>query len=439
MATPLYSTLKQCSDEKPLRLHMPGHKGKTHLFPADFLSLDFTELSTTGNLYEGGVPFDEAQFLWAEKFGFPHGQFLTGGSTQGVYTALALCGKQNGDKQGEKLLIDRGAHRSVFHGMGLLQLKPVYLQRPWIKGLEVPGPVDPWEVDFLLEENPDIKTVVITSPTYHGILSDVSGIAKVVHGRGAKLVVDGAHGSHFPWVGIDHFSSADVVTISPHKTLPALGQAAILLYRNFSPNIVAETAVLFGTSSPSYPIMASMDLVRHWMEGEGEKEYRRVASQVGILRQLFPSLQLPLSLDPTRLTILCQDGQRVAKQLEKKGIYLEMANKGHLVAIFSGMDSNQEVLRFAKTVFPYIKNRGTIADLSPPQSLPLKRMDIHEVLYSNKITLSLKESVGKIAASTIAPYPPGVPVVSMGEEISQREVEYLQHIGYEENDVFVIE
>lgn len=434
METPLYSALTKFSDEKPLRFHIPGHKGKQIPLSNRFLDIDFTELNPTGNLYQGGAPFDHAQDLWAGQFAFPNAQFLTGGSTQGIYTALALCGKP-----GDKILLDRGGHRSTVHACGLLRLKPVYLQRPWLKELEVPAAFEIEEVEKMFQLHPDIKAILITSPTYWGILSDIHAIAHVAHSYGVKVIVDGAHGSHLPWLMIDNFSSADVVTISPHKTLPALGQAAILLYRDISPVLVRETAALFGSSSPSYPILSSMDLARAWMDEDGMMEYVRVARQVATLREIFPSLSDPLYLDPTRLTLLCNEGQQVARELEKIGIYLEMANQGHLMAVFSGLDTDEEIYHLAKVLIPHFQHRSPLPDLSPPEDLPPKRMDIEDAMFLPKEAKPLSECVGRVAAATIAPYPPGIPIVVIGEEITKESVEYLEKIGYTNQEVLVVD
>lgn len=434
MDTPLYSSLEEFRKKSPLRLHIPGHKGKESFFPPHFLALDFTELSSTGNLYEGGEPFDTAQQQWANQFGFSHAQFLTGGSTQGIYSALALV-----TKAGQRVLLDRGAHRSAVHAMGLLRLKPVYLPRPWLTELEVPGHFDPDEIGKMMDENPDIKVVFITSPTYCGILSDVYSIADQVHQRGGKLVVDGAHGAHLPWLMIDNYSAADLVTISVHKTLPALGQASILLYRDILPEIVREKVALFGTSSPSYPILASIDLARAWMEEDGMMEYVRVARMVATMREIFPSLSEPLALDPTRLTILCNEGQQVARELEKLGVYIEMANTGHLVAVFTGMDSDEEMYRFSKALIPHFAHRSTLPDLRPPEKLPKKRLEVYEVMSMPKEILPLSQCLGRIAGISLAPYPPGVPVVVMGEEITQASLDYFEKIGFTKEDVLVVE
>lgn len=434
METPLYSKILEFSESNPLRLHIPGHKGKIIPLPSDFLEIDVTELSATGNLYEGGEPFDHAQSFWANQFGLEGAQFLTGGSTQGVYTALGLCAKEGG-----KVLLDRGAHRSAFHAMGLLRLEPVYLKRPWLEEFQVPNALDPHTVEEMLVQHPDITTVFLTSPTYCGIISDVPEIARITHEHGAKLVVDGAHGAHLSWLMMDNYASADVVTLSAHKTLPTLGQGAVLLYSGFSPEEVRETASLFGSSSPSYPILCSMDIARAWMEEEGMMEYLRVAREVATLREILPSLTPPLMLDPLRLTVLCPDGKKVAKELEKEGIYLEMANPGHIVAVFTGMDTDKEVRRFGKAMIPFFQHQEPMPDLSPPEMFPVKQFEIHQAMFAKKKTLPLSQSVGEIAASTIAPYPPGVPVVVMGEVISQEILDYLQRVGYENDKVLVVD
>lgn len=433
METPLYTKLKNLADQKPLRLHIPGHKGKAEPLSYSMVEIDFTEIAPTGNLYEVGEPFTSAQALWATEFGFEHCQFLTGGSTQGIYTALALCGKP-----GDKVLLDRGAHRAAVHAMGLLRQRPVYLRRPWLKELEVTAALDPQYIETMLDTHGDIKTVFITSPTYCGVLSDVHHIAQIVHDRGGKLIVDGAHGAHLPWLMIDNYSSADVVCVSAHKTLPAMGQASMLFQRGFSPELVASTASLFGTSSPSYAVLSSIDKARQWMNGEGMMEYVRVARQVATLREIFPSLTEPLFLDPLRLCLLCNQGEQVARELEKQGIYLEMANPGHLVAVFTGVDTDAEIHRFAKVLLPHFKHRTALPDLSPPDEMPKKRLDIQDVMFADKESVSLPEACGRIAGETIAPYPPGVPVVVMGEEISMVELAYLARIGYTKKSCLVI-
>ena len=430
MPTPLYDALRGYADREPLRFHMPGHKGIIYQ-PSDLswmAPIDVTELPETGNLYEAGEPFDSAQALWAELFGFDQCQFLTGGSTMGVHTGLALC-----CKPGDKVLMDRNCHRSAFNALALLDLEPVYLERPWLGNENLIGPVSPGDVERALEEHPEIKTVCITSPTYAGVLSNTGAIARLVHARGGKLFVDGAHGAHLPFLGLAPFWGADVVAVSAHKTLPAMGQSALLFASGFDPDLVRRTASVFGTSSPSYPMLASLDSVRDWMLRWGTEKYQRVAVRVAELRQSFPSLTdrpyRGFSLDPTRFVLRVKDGPAFVRQLRKHGYIPEMEDGGHVVFICTCQDTGKAI--------PYLASRlEELRDLMgdcppiPAPPIPEQVFSPRQALFAPSRVRPLEDCEGEIAACQIAPYPPGVPVVAPGERISKKELAYLKKIGY---------
>lgn len=426
MPTPLYDALKEYDQKDPARFHMPGHKGKFLPAPelAGLASIDLTELSPTGNLYEAGEPFDSAQRLWAELFGFDFCQFLTGGSTMGIYTGLALCAGQ-----GEKVLMDRGCHRAAFHALALLDLEPVWLERPWLSEENLTGPVSLEQVEQMLDRHPDIKTVCITSPTYAGVLSDIGAISRIVHARGGKLFVDGAHGAHLPFLGLDTFRGADAVTVSAHKTLPAMGQSALLFVSGTDPDRVRRTASIFGSSSPSYPMLASMDLARDWLLGEGRWEYRRTACRVFEFRQAFPSLGDGLLLDPCRLTLKVKDGPAFAQALEERGIFPEMADGGHVVLICTAQDSDGDLYRLEEALVELRERMGDCPPIPAPP-LPERVSSLRTALFAPGELRTLRDCEGEISACQIAPYPPGVPVVAPGERITKKELAYLQKIGY---------
>lgn len=429
MSTPLLDALKEYAAGEPLRFHMPGHKGKFLPMPElmGLAPLDVTELPPTGNLYTAGEPFDSAQKLWAERFGFEVCQFLTGGSTMGIHTALALC-----CAPGDRVLIDRSCHRAVFHAMALLGLEPVYLERPWLEKENLIGPIDPKNVEGLMERNPDIKTVCITSPTYFGLLSNVGAISRIVHQCGGKLFVDGAHGAHLPFLGLEPFWGADVVAVSAHKTLPAMGQSALLFANGFDPGLVRQRASIYGSSSPSYPMMASMDAARDWLEGDGGHEYRRAALRTAQLRKKFPSLGKGLSLDPTRLTLRVKDGPAFSKQLEGRGIYPEMEDGRHVVLICTAQDSDEDFNRLEQALDELRDGMDWEYDgpALPPPHLPERAVLPRQALFAPSISRPLEQCEGEISACQIAPYPPGVPVVAPGEVISKKELAYLKQIGY---------
>lgn len=428
MPTPLYDALKAYAASSPLRYHMPGHKGKFLPVPelTGLAPLDVTELPLTGNLYAAGPPFDQAQRLWAEIFGFELCQFLTGGSTMGVHTGLALC-----TRPGDRVLIDRGCHRAVFHALALLDLEPVWLERPWLGGENLAGPIAPGDVEKALDRDPEIKTVCITSPTYLGVLSNIGAISRVVHARGGKLFVDGAHGAHLPFLGLAPFQGADCVVASAHKTLPAMGQSALLFANGFAPDRVRQMASVFGTSSPSYPMMASLDACRDWMEKWGAQEYERAAVRTAELRRRFPSLrpEYGLSLDPTRFVLKVKDGPAFARRMEERGVCPEMEDGGHVVLICTAQDGDEDFLRLERVLEELREQMGDCPPIPAPP-LPQRALSPRRALFAPGKVRPLQDCEGEIAASQIAPYPPGVPVVAPGEQITKKELAYLREIGY---------
>ena len=437
MPTPLVDALRAYAAQEPARFHMPGHKGKSLPLPElnTLAPLDVTELAGTGNLYEPGEPFDAAQALWAERFGFEQCQFLTGGSTQGVHTGLALCCVPGG-----KILMDRGSHRSAFHAMALLDLRPVWLERPWLARENLTGPVSPESVERALDRDPDIKTVCITSPTYAGVLSDVDAIAQIVHAHGARLFVDGAHGAHLPFLGLTPFRGADAVVVSAHKTLPALGQTALLFASGFEQNRVRELASVFGTSSPSYPLMASLDAARDWMERQGSRDYERTAARVAELRERFPSLRPGdgLALDPARLVLKVKDGHTFAQALEQRGIVPEMWDRGHITLICTCQDDDAVFQRLERALDELREHIGDCPPLPPPPC-PETALTPRQALFAPRETVELAQSAGRIAAGHIAPYPPGVPVIAPGERIEKKHLAYLTDIGYNSRRTAIIQ
>lgn len=426
--TPLYDALTAFAGRAPLRMHMPGHKGKLPFAPAldSAAALDFTELTPTGDLFAGDGPIRAAEELWAEVFHMPRCLFLTGGSTQGIHAALTLA-----CKPGDAVLVDRGCHRSVYHALALLDLRPVYLPRPWLAEAGAAGAVPPEAVEAALIEHPDIKTLCITSPTYYGILSDIPALAEVVHRHGGTLVVDGAHGAHLPFLGLDHLSRADLAVVSAHKTLPALGQTALLLAgARYAHRDLRQAGSMYGSSSPSYVLMASLDLCRGWMEGPGAQAYRRTAEQVRQMRARLPALTERLGpLDPTRLVVHVPDGFAAQKALEEQGIFVEMADRGHLVCILTCMDPPEDLARLeaALTALPL---GGEAVSLPAPPPVPEQVLTPRQALFGPRELVPWGKCTGRVCAQHIAPYPPGIPVLAPGERVEKKTVAYLDGIGY---------
>ena len=433
MPTPLCDLLKALAGRDLLRLDMPGHHGLP--LPYDLpwpAALDFTENGLTGDLF--GRERDaiaRAEELWAERFGFGSCLFLTGGSTQGVHAGMALLAGAGGH-----VALDRGAHRSVYNALALLDLIPHYLSRPWLTAEGVAGPIRP--VAKRLEDRPEIKTVCITSPTYYGVLSDIPAIAGVCHSHGAKLLVDAAHGAHLPFLGYGGYSAADAVVASAHKTLPAPGQTALLFANGCSLDELRQAGSLYGSSSPSYVMMAALDLVRDYMEGERTARYRETAARVSALREKYPALrEAPgLALDPTRLTLLCGDGFALADRLREKGCLSELADVGHVVFICTCADSPERFARLEGLLAA--EDVSNPARCPPPPEPPPAALTPRQAVFAPREAVAAGDAEGRIAAGQIAPYPPGVPVVAPGEVITKKTLAYLREIGYNMCSVDVV-
>lgn len=452
---PLYDTLIKEAQRKTLRMHMPGHKGKVPagFSVADVFAIDFTELDATGNLYEGLPPISEAEQLMAEAVGAADCLFLTGGSTQGIMTAMSLA-----CPIGSAVLVDRGSHRSVWSSLVHLDLKPYFLYAKRLMPWDIAAPITPEQVEEALQQNPQITAVIITSPTFYGVLSDIRQIAQVTHKHGVPLLVDEAHGAHLPFLSSQRGAiaqGANLAVASAHKTLPALTAGAFLFADgSYDMRQLRRRASMFGTSSPAYPVMASMDVARAFMTGEGKDLYNQVARHVCGLRQcinaggIFKALaeNADLHLDPTRLTVDVAsggiDGYKVARLLDQRfNIVCEMADQRNIVMIITCMDSWADLQCIEKALAVIRQSAAAESTFTESRSFPRPepRLTPRQAAYAEIEYLTLSQAAGRIAGQHLAPYPPGIPVVAAGELISSDDIDYLRYKKYDlEKEIAVI-
>lgn len=437
--TPLYTALRRLIDKHTVRFHMPGHKGKPMF--ADFsgiFPLDFTEIYETGNLYEAEGPIREAELAAAAAYGAADCHFLTGGSTQGVQAMLcAACG------DGGAVLLDRSCHKSAASACALFDLTPFFVYPEPLEPFGIRAALRPADVAAQLDAHPEAAAFLLVSPNYYGILQDIPVLAALCHARGKLLLVDAAHGAHFPALDLPSpvALGADAAVLSAHKTLPCLGQGAYLLFsERMNGDALRAAESMVGTSSPSYPIMASLDVARAWMAQDGKAAFAHAAAQTARLRAWIPvhtafdtltEDDFP-ALDPCRLTVCCAHtaltGHRLSDLLyECFGIACEMADDRNLVCIITGADRDVDFqcLQDALAALSAGLTRGEApAPLpSPPAANPVK--SVRQAWFSVRKTVPLAEAAGAVCARPVTPYPPGIPILWPGEEIERKHIEFL--------------
>ena len=219
METPVADFVRAYVQKDPVRLHMPGHKGIGEGLFSEITPIDFTEIAPTGNLYTGEGAITEAEALCANYAGAKSALFFTCGSTQGIYTMLAEAVGMGGE-----LILERGCHKSVYNAMALLDITPHYIYAPPISGTPLSGAITPELVEDALCRYPASKAVFLTSPTYYGVVTDLAPISALCHRHSVFLLVDQAHGAHFPSVGLPSAPEQGVDLVVEH----GLGEVQVL-------------------------------------------------------------------------------------------------------------------------------------------------------------------------------------------------------------------
>lgn len=412
-----------------LPMHMPGGKRR---FPSALpYALDVTEVDGLDDLHDPHGLLADVQASARALFGAEASFLLVNGSTGGLLAAIRAAG--NG-----KLLLARNCHRAVFNAATLCRRETTFLLP------EPNGRVTPQAVENHLRADPALRTVVVTSPTYEGICSDVKGISAVCRSHGAVLIVDQAHGAHFglhpafPPSAVQ--DGADIVVQSLHKTLPALTQTAILHAKQpWAAALQRENAV-FETSSPSYILLASADeCIRFLASDAGKAQMNAYADAlIAVRTRLRASLRF-LSLcddsssvagdgvrDPSKLLLSTRgancSGKSLADALRSRfAIETEMSTPDTLLAMTSVCDTARELNRFADAVeqldaectSPPHPSAPVPAFLLPPRAfLPYER-------YGEQgEPCPLQESVGRVAAEAVWAYPPGICLLQSGEYVT---------------------
>lgn len=446
---PLHEKLEKYSHSNIYPFHMPGHKRQDMGIVHPEL-VDITEIEGFDNLHHADGILKNEQEHMARVYGADHSFFLVNGSTAGILTAVLSAVPRGG-----KIVVSRNCHKSVFHAMLLRELEAVYLY-PQETESGVQGSINPDDVEKALAENPDAQAVLITSPTFDGVVSDVETIAKIVHKYDLPFIVDEAHGAHFGFS--DKFPKkalslgADLVIESMHKMLPAYTQTAALhvMGDRVGCDVIKKYLSVFQTSSPSYILMAGLTRCTCILENEGpalmEAHHERLMNfyskmqDLHCLKVLLPPALTESGVEPegiwkrdiSRILIFCQragiNGQELFDRLlYEYDLHLEMASGDYVTALTSMMDTDEGFERLADALLEI--DRGFVAEGRARESsketeeihrlyLPRdKEMDIYEANDQHKKTIPLEDADGEVSGEFVYLYPPGIPFLVPGEVI----------------------
>ncbi len=453
---------------------MPGHKLGRGI-PAAFLEhiekLDLTEIPGTDNLHRPTGAIGEAQELAASAFGARKSFFLVNGCTVGLHAAMAaVC------RPGQRLIVGRDCHRSVINGMLLAGVTPVYVLPEYSGSFGIHTGIPAEAVGKALEAAPDAAGVLITRPSYYGICSNIREIADVAHSHGKPVIVDEAHGSHFrfcerlPSSALE--AGADICIQSAHKTLPAFTQGAYLHVgtERVDAERLERYLDMFQTTSPSYVIMAYLDIAREIMQKNGKalleglldriEANSRGIGQSGI--RLMTAEDIPgFELDRTRITanvsalgITGYDAERLLRELYK--IQVEMSDLNNIVCISTVSDDEETVRKLFEGLKGLEKAAGKADARKRPAggeqpasgeepacgerpsfeelcsfralTLPDRVLSPYEIINAGTGKIPLREAPGRVSREIISPYPPGIALVCPGEAISAEMVRYLEQV-----------
>ena len=411
------------------RFHMPGHKASPlmeRLF-GRAARLDITELSFSDNLLDAKGAILEAERLCAKLYGAKRVKFGTCGSTVNILSLIFSLRRRGG-----KLIIQKNSHASVYSALLLSGIEPVILDCE-LNEDGLPKPPSPEQVREAARQNPGCVGALITSPDYFGILADLNGIKEALEGR--LLLVDAAHGGHLPFMYNGVYQPADAYVVSAHKTLLGLTGASFTAFNNeelFEPFI--ESFRLFHSSSPSYPILASLDLSREVMEKNSLRLVAQLFEANSALREKLEKLGYTFAknLDFVKLVIKPPrgSGHSLYKKLEERGVFLELSAPSCALALLSITETKREagkLLKAFKEVLPLLEDDGRAKNL--PDIRTQRAIPYLEAARAQRERVPLLKAAGRVAAANAGLYPPFYPLITCGEVLTPEVCRALAESG----------
>lgn len=450
-SAPIYEALEKLRMDRVVHFDVPGHKGGRgnkellQFLGEKCLKADVNSMKPLDNLNHPVSVIKDAQNLAAEAFGAKSCFFIVNGTTAAVQAMImSAC------KAGEKIIMPRNVHRSAINALIISGAVPVYVNPGINKRLGIALGMSVSDVEEAIRQNPDAKAVFVNNPTYYGICSSLQRIVEIAHRHNMLVLVDEAHGTHF-YFGEDMPVSAmkagaDMAAVSMHKTGGSLTQSSILLCgENVNSDYVRQIIGLMQTTSPSYLLLASLDIARKNLSLHGAEIFRRAVELSQYARNEINKLggyyafsteiidnDTVYDFDLTKLSINTRDigltGIEVYDILrDEYGIQVEFGDLGNILAVISTGDRPMEIERLVSALYEikrlYSREPVGMFDLNyiNPDVVYTPR----QAFYSNKKTVPIKDSKGEISGEFVMAYPPGIPILAPGERITEEIIEYI--------------
>ena len=440
MTTPIVDFVKKYAQSDSVRAHMPAHKGEGAL---GFEALDLTEIRGADSLYEAAGIIAESEKNAGELFG-AHTFYSTEGSSLCIRAMLLLCVRYAA-RQGKKPLIfaGRNAHKTFLSAAALTGAEISWLSTDVAESYLSCRLTAPCVAEMLDGAYEKPVAVYITSPDYTGAVCDVEGIAEECHKRGVLLLVDNAHGAYLKFVGEGHHPidiGADVCCDSAHKTLPCLTGAAYLHVSKNAPALFADGAkdalATFGSTSPSYLILQSLDAVNGYLHERGRSDYPSCAERVAALKvRLVAHGYRLIGDEPLKITIDALDfglrGNELLMALEKENIFCEFADSELCVLMLSPNNTEADFMRLENALIRIEKKQS----LARGEKLTVKAVSVmspREAMLAPSEVLPVDKCEGRILASPSVGCPPAVPILVCGEVIDKSAIALFKYYGVEE-------
>ncbi len=453
--TNILKALKRRSFQKSLPFHMPGHKRNKSLAPylKDLpVEYDITEIPGFDNLNDPKEiilsTMEKANKLWKSK----ETLLSVNGSTSCILAGMHACLNKE-----DKIILGRNCHKSVYNGIRLLDLKPVYFTPTFSKDTQILGSICVKDLEDLIEQNKDAKMILLTSPTYDGVLSHIKSIQALADKHKMILMVDQAHGAHldlspnFP-LGANSFK-ADIVVQSLHKTLPSMTQTSLIHINSNKVSLkrLKEYMATFQSSSPSYILISSIasciDYLYHnkdllfnkWIKNLDyiKDQLQDLSHLQAIFHEDKQDYDHIFAYDQAKLLINLNKIDISGKELfdlliEKYNIYPEMYTNEYVLLILSLADKKKSLKKLTKALLEIDKTNGPSKKESfhPLEdfTIPKQVLSINEAKKKESKYVTMDKSIDQICAQSLWAFPPQIPLILPGEKISQDFINYLNHL-----------